>query len=139
LTYDLKSKKNKISIKFIPNPSDTILLDSVLNGSVRQKFIVDTGATLVSIPSETAKALRIVPASTRERAISTASGIFMAKEIIIESITINNQSVYNIPAVIIDLPDDRGLGLLGMSFLNRFKVELNSNSGELLLTPKEIK
>ncbi|HBM17390.1 MAG TPA: hypothetical protein DD381_13770 [Lentisphaeria bacterium] len=138
LISDMIGKKNKIVIKFRPNPSNTILLDCVLNGSVRQKFIVDTGATLVSIPSETAKKLRIVPSATRLRAISTASGIFMAKEIIIESITINNQNVYNIPAVIIDLPDDRNLGLLGMSFLNRFNVELNSNSGELLLTPKEI-
>ncbi|MEI6056454.1 MAG: retropepsin-like aspartic protease [Lentisphaerota bacterium] len=136
---DMKSSKNKIIIKFEKNPTNSIFLDATLNGRVSQKFIVDTGASLVSIPSKTAKELNITASSSTERTISTASGIFKTKEITLDSITINGKIVSNVQAVIIDLPDDKGIGLLGMSFLNRFHVELNNGSGELLLTPKEIK
>lgn len=135
---DMKSSKNKIIIKFEKNPTNSIFLDATLNGRVSQKFIVDTGASLVSIPSKAAKELNIIASSSIERTISTASGIFKTKEITLDSITINGKRISNVQAVIIDLPDDNGIGLLGMSFLNRFHVELNNGSGELLLTPKEI-
>lgn len=135
---DMKSSKSKIIIKFEQNPTNSIFLDAMLNGRVSQKFIVDTGASLVSIPSRTAKALNITASSSTERTISTASGIFRTKEITLDSITINGKRVSNVQAVIIDLPDDKGIGLLGMSFLSKFHVELNNGSGELLLTPKEI-
>lgn len=134
---DMKSLKNKIVIKLQPNPTNSIFLNATLNDRVSQKFIVDTGASLVSIPSETVRALNIT-SSSKERTISTASGIFKTREITLDSITINGKRISNIQAVIIDLPDDKGVGLLGMSFLNRFHVELNNGSGELLLTPKEI-
>ncbi len=135
---DIKSSENKIIIEFEPNPTNTIFLDAIINGNVRQKFIVDTGATLVSIPSKTAASLNIAPSACTEKTISTASGIFRTKEVILDSITINNRKISNIQAVIIDLPDDQGIGLLGMSFLNKFHVELNNTAGKLLLTPKEI-
>lgn len=135
---DMKSSKNKIVIKFEANPTNSIFLDAMLNDRVGQKFIVDTGASIVSIPSETAKALNIKTSTSKEKTISTASGTFKTKELTLDSITINGRRVYDVQAVIIDLPDDKGIGLLGMSFLNRFHLELNNSSGELLLTPKEI-
>jgi len=135
----IKASENKIIIKFSPNAQRNIFVNGVINGEISQKFILDTGASIVSIPLATANKLGIdiISGDYTPRIIATASGIFKTKEVILHSITINGKNIYNIPAIVIDLPQDRSLGLLGMNFLSRFHMELNNDNGEIILTPKE--
>jgi predicted aspartyl protease len=35
-----------------------------------------------------------------------------------------------------DLPEHPGIGLLGMNYLNRFKMEVNADDGILTLVPR---
>lgn len=136
---NIKSLENKIIIKFPQNAQRNIFVDCTINNEVSQKFILDTGASMVSIPLATANKLGIDVTNENytTRIIATASGIFKTKEVNLDSITINGKNIYNVPATIIDLPQDRALGLLGMNFLSRFHMELNNEKGEILLTPKE--
>ncbi len=135
----MKAAENKIIIKFPPNDQRNIFVNGVINEEVSQKFILDTGASIVSIPLATANKLGIdvINGNYPTRTIATASGIFNTKEVVLHSITINGKNIYNIPAIVIDLPQDRNLGLLGMNFLSRFHMELNNERGEIILTPKE--
>ncbi|MCP4176932.1 MAG: TIGR02281 family clan AA aspartic protease [bacterium] len=131
-----KSIEGKIVLRFRPG-SNYIPAEALLDGEVNQKFIVDTGASLVTIPKATAEKLDLkYPSDNRTRRVATAGGTVYAKEVIIASMTINNKTVNNIPALIMDLPSHSTLGLLGLSFLNMFHIQLNNSKGEMILTPK---
>ena len=129
------SDQNKIVTKIEENKHNNIVLFGVLNNSVRQKFILDTGASLVTIPSSTANMLGLFHVPYTIRTVATASGTIQAREVSLHSISINGKTTYDIPVVIMDLPQQAGVGLLGMSFLKKFHMELNGQQKELLLTP----
>lgn len=131
-----RSIENKIVLRFNPG-SNYIPAEAILDDDVSQKFIVDTGASLVTIPKSTADKLDLkYTSSNRTRMVATAGGPVYAREVIIRSITINNKTVNNITALILDLPTHGGLGLLGLSYLNNFHLEINNTAGEMILTPK---
>ena len=53
---DLKGQEGRIVIEFTPG-ANRIPLTASINGSLVQDFLVDTGASLVTIPSSTVDAL----------------------------------------------------------------------------------
>jgi aspartyl protease family protein len=97
-----------------------------INGrSVR--FLVDTGATTVAMNKSQAKQLGIRyridgdPAS-----VSTASGYEKAWRIKLKSVSLGKIKQYNVDAMVID-GKHPGPILLGMSFLDKLKVEKTGN------------
>jgi predicted aspartyl protease len=54
----------------------------------------------------------------------------------LSSITLEGFETSNVKALVIDLPDRPDLGLLGLSYLSRFRMDLNTDEGVLLLAPK---
>ena len=133
---DLKAQAGSIVIRFTPG-SRQIPVVASLDVGVRQQFIIDTGASMVTIPSETARELGlIVNVRTPRRTIYTAGGVITAPEVVLPSIAIDEWEVRNVKALVIDLPNDLGWGLLGMNYLRRFRMDLNTNEGLLLLEPR---
>ncbi len=59
-----------------------------------------------------------------------------ASEVIIDAIEIDGWVEYDIRALVLDIPDRPGLGLLGLSYLGRFRMDLKTDEGTLLLTPQ---
>ena len=96
------------------------------------RFLVDTGATAVSMNTKQAKQLGIrydkvgIPAS-----VSTASGYEKAYRVRLKSVTVGNITETNVDAVVID-GDHPGPILLGMTFLGRLSVEHSGNAMTLL-------
>jgi len=105
----------------------------VLNGGVKQHFIVDTGASFTVINRETAKELDVtIDESTPFIPIATASSVIFNPLVTLRSIRVGETEVENVDALIHDMPSG-SKGLLGNSFLNKFKVVLDTLNGKMTL------
>lgn len=133
---ELKAQEGKIVIEFTPG-SRQIPVTAVLNRNTYQNFIVDTGASMVTIPSTTAQELGLsIDGRSPRRKIITAGGVQYAPEVNLSSITIEGWEVNDIKALVLDIPDQPDWGLLGLNYLHRFRVDMNSEQGVLLLEPR---
>ena len=109
---------------------------ATLNGDLAQDFIVDTGATTTTIPSATARDLgiRITPATPR-RMVSTAGGRVEVPEVRLSSVDLSGARVLDLDVLVLDIPGQPGLGLIGTDFLRHFRYQVNTDEGTLLLEP----
>ena len=133
---ELKAQEGKIVISFPPGTRQ-IPLTAILNGRANQKFIVDTGASMVTIPRSTAEELGIeVDTSNPVRKVFTAGGVKYAPEVTLFSISVEGWEVTELKALVLDLPNQSEWGLLGMNYLRRFRMDINTDAGVLLLEPR---
>lgn len=135
---EMKGDEGTIVLRF-PAGGNRIPVAAGLNRSLRQEFLVDTGASMVTIPSATAQALGLQPVRGDHwdrHEVSTAGGTVSAQEVLIETLEIEGWEEHNVSALILDIPDQPGVGLLGLNYLSRFKMDLNNNEGKLTLRPK---
>lgn len=93
--------------------------DGQINGGAIQ-FIVDTGATAVSIPASEAIRLRIDYRKGRRGTTQTAGGPTEAYAVTLDSVRVGGIELHNVEAIVIE----RGLtvSLLGNTFLNRMEM-----------------
>ncbi|HMN50955.1 MAG TPA: TIGR02281 family clan AA aspartic protease [Xanthobacteraceae bacterium] len=85
----------------------------------RFKALVDTGATLIALRYEDARALGlIVPGDRFDIQVNTANGAARAKRITLRSVRIGSIRLENVDAMVLD-EGALGHNLLGMSFLRR--------------------
>ena len=133
---ELKAQEGKIVINFTPG-SRYIPVSAVLNRDTDQNFIVDTGASMVTIPRATAEYLNLaVDDRNPMRRVVTAGGVQYAPEVTLYSITIGGWEINDVKALVMDIPDQPDLGLLGLNFLQNFRVDVNTEEGILLLEPR---
>ena len=133
---ELKFQENKIVVRFSPG-SDQISVSGILNNRLSQDFIVDTGASMVTIPTAAAERLGIeINGATSLRKLITAGGVIEAPEVILHSIQLDGWTEYNVTVYILDMPNQSGVGLLGLNYLKRFRMDLNTESGILTLAPR---
>ena len=96
-------------------------VDGQLNArSVR--FVVDTGATLVSIPASEARRLSIDYQKGQKALMRTANGNATGYLIKLDTVSVGGVTIYGVDAVVME---GNGLAhtLLGMSFLNRMNMK----------------
>ncbi len=120
------------------NPGSTLIpTRAYLNRQVWQDFVIDTGASVTTIPSRTVEALGIrITDRTTVRSVATASGVGLAYEVFLDSIELQDFRVKNVPVIILDMPGHPDVGLLGNDFLKHFDVEINNENGILKLHPR---
>lgn len=132
----LKAEEGKIVIRFEPGRR-RIPIRATLNHRVEQEFVIDTGASMVTIPSNTAGTLGLgVEDDTPKRWVSTAGGPVLAREITLASIELKGRTVNEVRAWVLDIPGHPEIGLLGLNYLNRFQVEIDNEEGVLMLKPR---
>jgi len=133
---DLKAQEGKIIINFTPG-SRYIPVSAILNRDTNLDFIVDTGASIVTIPSSTAEYLGLaVDERNPMRRVNTAGGVQYAPEVTLSSITIGGWEVNDVKALVLDIPNQPDLGLLGLNYLQNFRMDMNTEQGVLLLEPR---
>ena len=94
-------------------------LDAEVNGTPVH-FLVDTGATLVSLSPQDARAVGLAPEQLNFSAVtSTANGTARAAPLKLRSLRLGQFEVEDVPAVVMEQP--MGVSLLGLSFLNRLE------------------
>jgi len=105
----------------------------VLNERIKQYFIVDTGASFTVISREAAKELGItIDENTPFIPITTASSVIFNPLVTLRSIRVGRAEVEDVDVLVHNLPGSSA-GLLGNSFLSKFKVVLDSIQGKMTL------
>lgn len=135
---EMKGQDEQIVIRF-PDRSSRIVVTAVINETRFQDFLVDTGASMVTIPSSAAETLGLETLEGyrgESRSVATAGGVVTAREVIIHALEIDGWTEYDVRALVLDMPDQPGLGLLGLNYLGRFQVDLEPDEGTLKLTPR---
>lgn len=94
-------------------------------------FLVDTGATLVTLGNSEAKRLGINYLKGERTVIMTANGPAQVYRVKVDSIKLGNVTVNNVDTVVAE-SDKVGIGLLGMSFLNHFEMKRESDTMTLI-------
>lgn len=124
----------RVSVPLI-RQGNSFLVRALLNGRRDALFYVDTGASFTTISSGVAQELGIyagpgAPSVT----LLTASGSIQVPIATVESVQIGGLEARDVQVVVHDLPRGAlGVGLLGLSFLNRFQVRLDPEQGLLML------
>ena len=96
-----------------------------INGkSVR--FLVDTGATFVSMGASEADRLGINYRNGQQGISQTANGPMTIYRVLLRTVRIGEVQVYDVEAVVGSMPMD--FVLLGNSFLNRFQMKRENDS-----------
>jgi len=100
--------------------------DGLINGgSVR--FLVDTGATFVSLPAAEAQRLGIDYLRGQRGSMQTANGVVAAYRVKLDSVTVGDIEINNVDAMV-STNGAMGVNLLGMSFLNRMQMQRDGQS-----------
>jgi clan AA aspartic protease (TIGR02281 family) len=106
---------------------------AVLNGRVRAPFIVDTGASDVTIPRWVADELDIeVTSRTRRQVYQTANGRIEEPVVTLRSVDLGGAVAENVAA---SISSTMPVGLLGLSFFNRFRYQVDPQHGVITLEP----
>ncbi|MDD5069685.1 MAG: retropepsin-like aspartic protease, partial [Candidatus Omnitrophica bacterium] len=115
--------------------SNSIEIDALLNGTVKAKFIVDTGASIVLLPKSLAKILDLKPVKTSSEIVVTLADGKKVKAylVVLETIAIGDITAKNVEAAVLESGDDQTIGLLGMSFLKNFLVKIDSQNKKMIL------
>jgi len=112
---------------------ELLLAEVTLHGRVKRHFVVDTGASFTLINRQTARELGfVVNESTPFIPIYTASDMIFTPLVTLQSVRVGNAEVENVEALIHNLPSDTA-GLLGNSFLNKFRVVIDAINGKMTL------
>jgi aspartyl protease family protein len=107
-----------------------VVLDAVVNGAP-VRFLVDTGASLVTLTPADARAAGLNPdqLAFNERA-STANGIVRMAPVTLREIRLGQLAVGEVRAAVIE---NLNVSLLGVSFLNRLR-SYDMRDGRLTIT-----
>jgi len=128
------SMGGRVSVPLI-RQGNSFLVRALLNGRRDALFYVDTGASFTTISSGVAHELGIyVGPGAPSVTLLTASGSIQVPMATVESLQVGGIEARDVQVVVHDLPRGAlGVGLLGLSFLNRFQVRLDPDQGLLML------
>lgn len=112
-----------------------LVVTAVLADGVPGRFIVDTGAASVTISAALARKLGLAMQPDQEIKTMLADGKEVsAYRTVLSSVAVGRDRVENVEAVIFpESPAPAVDGLLGMTFLGQFAVQLDSSGGKLIL------
>jgi clan AA aspartic protease (TIGR02281 family) len=115
-----------------------VLVPGKVNGQLIGYFILDTGATFTSVSRVVADRLGVASGGSTVRLV-TASGAIQVPLALIDELEVGGATARHVAAVVHDLPNvpSNVVGLLGLSFLERFRVNLNLSAGVLVLETGE--
>lgn len=108
----------------------------IASGQVNQadvRFVVDTGASLVTLPKSLALRAGVALDNARRASVTTAGGVVPAWRVTLNRVRLDGITLHMVEAVVLEdvsLP----MALLGMSFLNR--TNMNREGDRLTLTQR---
>ena len=116
-------------------PGDHYVVEVVINGSVTANLMVDTGATMVVLSDRLGRRLGVHSNSDLPTiGMNTAGGKVEAPLFVLDSLKMGSAEVLNVETTTNPYMGEMD-GLLGMSFLGEFKVEMDRQNGKLTLKP----
>jgi clan AA aspartic protease (TIGR02281 family) len=129
------AKNKEIQIPLIPVSGGNFLVDTLLNGRVKARLMLDTGASLITITEDIGRQLGISRfADSAQLPFNTAGGEEWMPLVALETVTIGTAETKLVEASINSHIKDID-GLLGMSFLGDFRFEIDRTNKRLTLKP----
>ena len=104
--------------------------NATVNGAA-VAFLVDTGATMISIDAATARRIGVNYQTGTPSVASTANGLVRTWLVKFDSVQLGPIALYNVDGSVSEGPGI-GIGLLGMSFLNRVEIRRDGDSMTLI-------
>jgi aspartyl protease family protein len=118
------------TIVYVANQRGHVILDAAVNGAP-VRMLVDTGASLVTLTPQDARAAGIAPRELVYNArVNTANGAARMAPVTLREIRIDQLTLYDVPAAVLE---NLNLSLLGMSFLTRLQG-YEMRDGKLTIT-----
>jgi aspartyl protease family protein len=106
------------TIVYTANERGHVIVEAEVNGAP-VRMLVDTGATLVALTPGDARAAGIDPAGLAfTQRVNTANGTARMALVTLREIRIDQLSVYDVPAAVLE---NLNVSLLGMTFLGRLQ------------------
>ncbi|HSJ97829.1 MAG TPA: TIGR02281 family clan AA aspartic protease [Myxococcota bacterium] len=107
-----------------------------LNGRTVAPFLLDTGASYVLVPARVAQEAGIdVGPGTRTLPFTTANGIVEQPVVTLDSVELGTARAEQVAAAISDRVE---IGLLGLSFFNRFTYQIDAAAGVVTLVENDL-
>jgi clan AA aspartic protease (TIGR02281 family) len=129
------SSTNMTSVPMALNPK-ALFVNVKVNDSVHGHFILDTGATYTTISRKMAKELGLDLTNTQKISITTANGELQVPKVQLKTVTVNNIQAQNVEATVMDFEESSAFsGLLGLSFIQHFKLTLDPENGQMVFEP----
>ncbi len=117
-------------ISFVPEGS-LMRVNALVNGHQQMPFLVDTGASSVSIPASTARQLGIVVGPDTPRiTVRTANGLIQVPLVRLESVELGGARVEGLMATV---NPTMNIGLLGGAFFNHFTYRVDPAASVITL------
>jgi clan AA aspartic protease (TIGR02281 family) len=111
-----------------------LIADGVLNGRVAGPLLIDTGASYCVVTRTTARRLGLdADAKTRSIPVATANGNVDADLVTIDSLQLHGAQLGGVDAVVMDAVEPPLIGIVGLSFLTRFRFSVDPAEGTLSL------
>ncbi len=128
-------KEFKGSAVPVTRRGNSTIVRAVINGKRSGSFVVDTGASLMTLTEPFAAALGIKSAQLPKVTVVVADGRKVeARSVCLQSVRVGDACVEEVRAVVLpDRPAGDIDGLLGMAFLRYFTVHLDGATGKLQL------
>ena len=131
LSYAASSPAGSRSVSLAADGNGHFVTLGSINGATT-RFLVDTGASFVSLSGAEARRLGIDYLKGERGVMATANGSVAAYRITLDNVKIGDVSVNQVQGSVSEAP--MGVALLGMSFLNR--VEMKREGSTMTLTKK---
>lgn len=116
-----------------------ITVPVVLNNLLTARVLVDTGAGITIISRELARELGLEERPGNSITLKTMAMDIQAQQATLDSIQVGDLSKNNLPVAITDLPFGEKTqleGILGMDFLNDYKIHIDNDNQTIRLTPR---
>ncbi len=107
------------------------LVSGIINNAASIRFLVDTGATVVSISAVDAARAGINYLAGTRALTQTANGVTAVYRVKLDTVKVGDITLHNVDAAV-HTSGQLPIGLLGMSFLNR--MEMKRDGAALTLT-----
>lgn len=118
---------------FVPRRADGMIVATVSVNGVPGDFVIDTGATYVTVTKRHAAKLHLKTDRAPRVRVQTASGLTSAQLVSAARVSLGSVSALSVETVVLDKDFSMDVdGLLGLSFLSRFsQVTLSSRGIEI--------
>ena len=122
----------------IPYEEDSghVIVKATINGRLSGRFLLDTGATLVTMSDAFALRAKLDLPETTSLKMTVADGRHVdARAVLLHSMSVGDATVSNVVVAVVPTEPAPGLdGLLGMSFLREFLINLDPVGQKLVLS-----
>jgi aspartyl protease family protein len=98
------------------------LVSGTINNAASVRFLVDTGATMVSISADDARRAGVNYLSGKRSFTQTANGVAPVYRVKLDTLKVGDITLHNVDAAV-HASGHLPIGLLGMSFLNRMEMK----------------